>query len=80
MQHLRTLESIPLNRKTYRGKPFIVSELLVWWVSGSQKKRRPVLTKVMKEDVVEETEFEMDNIKLVRLEQARRANHSKHKQ
>lgn len=43
------------------------------------KERKPILTKVMKEDFTEEIELEMGNVGLVRFEQARRAKRSEHK-
>lgn len=43
------------------------------------KERKPILTELMKEDFTEEIELEMGNEGLVRFEQARRANRSKHK-
>lgn len=55
-------------------------------IKGSQEERKSVCIKVMKEGFIEETKYEMGNVRLVRfyaaqckVGQASRANHLKHR-
>lgn len=83
-RHLRTMESISLRRKTFRGKSLTVCFMMS--IKGNQEERKSVHTKVMKEGFIEETKFEMGNVRLVRfcaaqckVRQTSRANHPKHR-